>query len=217
VRSRRIDRNPADALPAMRQAPRRVYDLFTRGEASDLCALPSRDGALMRLMFETGARKGDCIQFRLRAYRPEAREDAPYGVVVFRKGKGGKDREVPAYQELAQALADLAIVEGLNATDHLWYTRPGGGSKIARARPMVDSAFDRWWRRCLAEAEVRYRNPHMTRHTFATNYLREKRGRLETLQLVLGHESIKTTADLYGHLDMRDVAYDMGLIEEVAG
>jgi hypothetical protein len=33
------------------------------------------------------------------------------------------------------------------------------------------------------------------------------------LQLVLGHESIRTTSDLYGHLDMRDVALDFGLIE----
>jgi len=59
---------------------------------------------------------------------------------------------------------------------------------------------------------VRYRNPHLTRHTFATNYLRN-RGRLETLSLVLGHESIQTTFDLYGHLDNRDVAADMGLID----
>jgi integrase len=40
----------------------------------------------------------------------------------------------------------------------------------------------------------------------------DKPGRLETLQLVLGHESIRTTSDLYGHLDMSDVALDMGLV-----
>jgi integrase len=78
---------------------------------------------------------------------------------------------------------------------------------------MVVSSFDRWWRACLTAAGVRYRNPHMARHTFATDYLRRRRGRLETLQIVLGHESIETTSDLYGHLDMRDVAYDMGLID----
>jgi integrase len=53
----------------------------------------------------------------------------------------------------------------------------------------------------------------MTRHTMATRFLSNKRGRLETLQLILGHESIQTTSDLYGHLDMRDVALDMGLID----
>jgi integrase len=58
-------------------------------------------------------------------------------------------------------------------------------------------------------------DPHLTRHTFATRFLR-RRGRLETLQLILGHESIQTTADLYGHLDMRDVALDLGLLQEIA-
>jgi integrase len=48
---------------------------------------------------------------------------------------------------------------------------------------------------------VRYRNPHTTRHSFATRYLRGlggKPGRLETLQLVLGHESIRTTPTCTG-------------------
>jgi hypothetical protein len=52
----------------------------------------------------------------------------------------------------------------------------------------------------------------MARHTFATRYLR-KGGRLETLSMVMGHESIRTTYDLYAHLDMRDAALDMALIE----
>jgi integrase len=215
VGTRRITQNPTDALPFIKRTPQRVYDLFTRAECSDLCSLPIRDGALMRLMVDTGARKGDCIQARLRSFVPEAAEDAPYGRIIFRAGKGGKDRQVPATRELAQALSDLATLEGLNPSDYLWYTRPGGGSKIARAKPIAASRFVVWWKRCLADAGVRYRNPHMMRHTFATNYLRERRGRLETLQLVLGHESIQTTSDLYGHLDMRDVAYDMGLIETV--
>jgi hypothetical protein len=60
---------------------------------------------------------------------------------------------------------------------------------------------------------VRYRNPHLTWHTFATRFLRN-RERLETLQLELCHESIQTTADLYGHLDIRDVALDLGLLQE---
>jgi integrase len=51
----------------------------------------------------------------------------------------------------------------------------------------------------------------LTRHTFATRYLR-RGGRLETLRKVLGHESINTTEGEYVHLDMRDVALDFALV-----
>jgi integrase len=214
-RTRRVSENPMDLLPTIRRPPRKVYDLFTAAEQAALCDLSVRDGALHQLMFDAGPRKSDCRQFQLRHFRPDARPDAPYGMLVFLGGKGGKDRQVPATLEIARKLNELAILDGLRASDYLWYTKPGGGSKIARSRPIGDGSFDRWWERCLADAGVRYRNPHMTRHTFATNYLRTRRGRLETLQLVLGHESIQTTSDLYGHLDMRDVAYDLGLVEEI--
>ena len=69
-----------------------------------------------------------------------------------------------------------------------------------------------WWKRCREEAGVRKRNPHMTRHTFATRYLRAG-GRLETLSMVMGHSSVKTTFDLYGHLDTTDTAFDIALLE----
>jgi integrase len=213
VRSRRVDRSPFDALPAIKRQPKKVYDLFTSAEIEQLCALPVRDGALMAIMFDTGARKGDCRQLRLRNWRTEATADAPYGMLVFHAGKGGKDRTVPASQRVAVKLAELTIVDGLGPADLLWYVRRGGGRGISRDKPLVDSSFDRWWRRCLDDAGVRYLNPHATRHTFATRFLRG-RGRLETLQLILGHESIQTTSDLYGHLDMRDVAADMGLVVE---
>jgi integrase len=81
--------------------------------------------------------------------------------------------------------------------------------------PLGDGSFDRWWGRSLAEAGVRYRNPHTTRHTFATRWLR-RGGRLETLSRAMGHASIRTTFDLYGHLDTSDVAVDIALMEEAA-
>lgn len=214
LRTRRVTVNPTDVLPDMPQGPKKVFDTFSEAESTLLRSLPVRDGALFEIMFGAGPRKGDCRNQRLRDWRPDAAPEHPYGLLVFREGKGGKDRQVPATEAIARRISELTILDGLRPNDFLWYTRPGGGSKIARDAPIGDTSFDTWWRRCLADAGVRYRNPHLTRHTFATRYLRG-RGRLETLQLILGHESIQTTSDLYGHLDMRDVAADLGLLAEI--
>jgi integrase len=69
-----------------------------------------------------------------------------------------------------------------------------------------------WWRRCLDTAGVRYRNPHMARHTFATRW---RRLGLEPdyLQEILGHESVRTTIDTYVHTDIADVAQAMRVLE----
>jgi integrase len=203
---RRITVNPADVLPEMRQAPQRVIDTFSDEEVAILEELPNRDGALMQLLFDAGLRKGEARNFRLMHLRP-------VGEVVVLKGKGGKDRVIPATSVLSQRVNELAVIEGMKAKDYLWYSRPGGGSKIARDKPIGDGSFDRWWRRCIEETGVRYRNPHTTRHTFATRWLR-RGGRITTLSMVMGHASIATTADLYSHLDTRDMAADLALIEE---
>jgi integrase len=119
---------------------------------------------------------------------------------------------IPATLAVSQRLNELAILEGLGSSDYLWYTRPGGGGKIERSKPIGEGSFDRWWRRCVDAASVRYRNPEVARHTFATRWLR-RGGRLTTLSAAMGHASIATTSDLYGHLDMRDLAADLALVE----
>src|SRR5215211_9244018 len=68
---------------------------------------------------------------------------------------------------------------------------------------------------CLLERQqlvVVGRNPHVARHTFATWWL-QKGGRMETRSRAMGHASIATTVDQYGHLDLSDIARDVALVE----
>ncbi len=60
---------------------------------------------------------------------------------------------------------------------------------------------------------MRYRNPHVARHTFATRWLKNG-GPMLTLSKAMGHASIATTVDQYGHLDLSDVARDLALVEK---
>lgn len=46
-------------------------------------------------------------------------------------------------------------------------------------------------------------SPHRFRHTYATDLLRKGAG-VETVKELLGHASITTTIDTYGHLTVED-------------
>ncbi len=46
--------------------------------------------------------------------------------------------------------------------------------------------------------------PHLLRHTFANLYLRSD-GDLRSLQLILGHADVQTTAMIYTDPDIRDL------------
>ena len=47
-------------------------------------------------------------------------------------------------------------------------------------------------------------DPHWCRHTYATRLLR-KGTPIEVVSKLLGHSSIATTSDIYGHLSAEDV------------
>ena len=117
-----VDRNPCDRLPEMKAQPQQFIDTFSDAEIAVLTSLPIRDGALMQLLFDTGLRKIEARNFKLLHLRGSE-------VVVF-KGKGGKDRVIPATSEVVRAVNELALVDGVHDFDHLWYCRPGGGEYI---------------------------------------------------------------------------------------
>jgi len=133
------------------------------------------------------------------------------GELVVIGGKGGKDRMVQFGSRLHGLLQELLFLEPMEPQDFLWYVRPGGGP-VKRSAPIGEGSFDRWWRRCLDSAGVRYRNPHVARHTYATRELRDGMP-LEILSKQMGHSSIAVTADAYGHLTADDTRRALALVE----
>ena len=195
----RIDRNPVDRVAKMRQPKRRPSDIYSEAEILKLENLPSPDGALWAILFGSGLRRGEARHLRRDNIDLSRRR-----LAVF-NGKGGKDRIVPIPLHVLSAIADLDLVEGLEQTDYLWYSLRGQGRMRHRKTVIGDSTFERWYRRCIEDADVRYLNPHQTRHTFG-HRLREKGFDLEERALLMGHESTETTSRYYGHLTIEDVA-----------
>lgn len=203
-KQRRIPGNPVDLLPDIKYRTKRDYDVFTEAELAALFALPAPHGQLQVVIHRAGFRRQECIMLKDKRIDLDRLRfiivDGPEG-----GAKGGKGRTVPmVFDELPIACADLRALERLNPDDHLWASRPGGRSVIRRRDPISSSTFDRWWHDCFRRAGVRYRNPHIARHTCATR-LRELRVDPEDLKWMLGHESIRTTLDTYSHPNMDDL------------
>jgi len=204
-RMSKIDRNPMERVPRPRRQGYRVPGIFTDEEVALLETLPSPDGPLYAILLGTGLRKSEARKLQRSMISLTTNE-----LVVY-SGKGDKDRVVPLPRRAAAAVADLDLLERLNPEDYLWYSRPGGG-KVDRSRPIGETSFQRWHKRCIEAAGVRYLKPHATRHTYAT-YWRRAGLDLDELQLLLGHTSIRTTSDLYVHTTVSDVARKIAAIE----
>ncbi len=174
-----------------------------------MLGLPVIDAAPMGLLLEAGLRRSEASGMISRRCQPGS------GYVKVVGGKGGKDRLVAMSRRLDGILADLEILEGVGVDDHIFYTVKANtkSRRVWRKNDLGVASFDRWWKRCLDQAGVRYRNPHMARHTFATRWLR--RGMtIDDLCAQMGHSSIQTTYDLYCHVNPSEVLDRMRALEE---
>lgn len=75
-------------------------------------------------------------------------------------------------------------------------------------KPVSPNTYDRRYRAFIEAAGVEYLSPHKCRHTYGTLSLKGGAG-LRTVQLLLGHSSIKTT-EIYTHPDVDDLKNDAG-------
>jgi len=193
----RIDRNPMGRVPKMREGRRRPKDIFSDPEIALLEGLPSPDGELWTILFGTGLRRGEARHLQ-RGHINLKREQ----LTVYH-GKGDKDRIVGLPLKVRIAIADLDLLERLDDADHLWYTKRGRYRR--RRDPIGDTTFERWYRNGIEAADVRYLNPHQTRHTYG-HWLRDQGLDLEERQRSMGHESSSTTEKYYGRVTDLEVA-----------
>lgn len=202
--TKRIRENPTETLPRIRQQSQKVIDVFSEAEVEALLSLDVVDAAPLGILLEAGLRKAEARHLQFRHCLPESDK------VFVIDGKGGRSRIVPMGARLRPLLSDLALIEGLSPADYVFYRVQANdvSAKRKRDKPIGEGTFARWWRRCLDQAGVRYRKPHTARHTFATRW-RQRGLSVDEIQLLLGHASIRTTADIYVHTRIEDVAARM--------
>lgn len=160
-----------------------------------------RDRLLFALMLDTGVRIGEAL-----GLRHEDLAIAERHIVITSRTndnrmrvKGGRSRTIPTSPELMRLYVDYLNLEyGALDSDYvfvnLWaepvghpWTYPAVYDLVQRLREGTGIDF----------------GPHHYRHTYATWLLRRGTG-MESVKELLGHASIATTIDAYGHLTVED-------------
>ncbi len=188
-------------------APRRRQQLpnyLTVAECARLLAacddnhyvdLAFRDRAILVVLMYQGLRRAELLGLQLGDVDLEAM------TLLVRRGKGGTSRLLPLAGRAAQAVADWLEMRPDCPHSALFVTR---GS-----HPMSVKDIQRMFRRTVTRTGLREGvTLHTLRHTFATMLLREGVD-VRTLQRLLGHASIETTA-LYLHVDTEDLRGAIG-------
>jgi len=160
-----------------------------------------RDRLLFAVLLDCGVRIGEAL-----GLRHEDMEIAERAVTVMprpndnrARAKAGISRIIPASAELMRLYADYLTREyGSLDSDYVFvnlWSQPYG-------RPWTYAAVYDLVLRLRERTGIDF-EPHQYRHTYATWLLRKNAG-METVKELLGHASITTTVDTYGHLTVED-------------
>jgi site-specific recombinase XerD len=143
--------------------------------------------AILSLIYATGARLNEATHLRVRDI------DGARMMVHIRHGKGGKPRMVPMSSALRDLLHDYWHAE--HPRDYLF---PG----VVQDHPLHENSVQKACERARLLARLEKRaSVHSLRHSYATHLL-ELGVDLRTIQRLLGHSSLTTTA-IYTHVTGR--------------
>lgn len=152
-----------------------------------------RARALIMLMYGAGLRVSEACALKV------ADIDSARGLLRV-TGKGGKTRHVMLSPRLLACLRAYWKIHRPTPDGHLFAGRKGALNQHHHRRSATKMLFAVAQRAGLSKRV----HPHCLRHTFATHLL-EQGTDLRTLQLLLGHSSIQTTAR-YLHVSTRHLA-----------
>ncbi|MFZ2488957.1 MAG: tyrosine-type recombinase/integrase [Anaerolineae bacterium] len=172
-----------ETLPRGRAATAGEIAALLEACAADPTPAGARDGALLALLYGSGARRAEVIGLDLADYDPGS------GRLVLR-GKGHKERAAFAINGVQDALADWLTARGLEPGP-LFLPVNKGGRVVQGQRMTAQVVYNVLAKRCR-QAGVSELSPHDLRRTFVGDLL-DAGADIATVQRMAGHANVQTT------------------------
>ncbi|MDP1915741.1 MAG: tyrosine-type recombinase/integrase [Myxococcales bacterium] len=175
---------------------RRIVEPLTVLQVNELlgCLRRYRDLAIAYLMLLCGFRSQEVLNLRVSDIDLEDRR-------LRVRGKGGKERAVPAPTLLLAVIAKYSQLERPASKAPQVFLVMQGAKK---GQPMTRAGLRKVFRTRRKRSSLANANPHRLRHTFGTDMARSG-VRLPILQRMMGHAYAETTLQ-YVNISMVDIA-----------
>lgn len=196
-------RFPPDSIPYPKYSHHRTPRVLSPDEVARLIEAAGnlQARAILMALYSTGLRRTELVRLHVEDI------DSERMMIHVRKGKGGKDRDVPLCPKLLGTLREYWRWK--RPKTWLFPGERGNGEHLS------DKSV---WYACAEAARhagLKKRvSPHMLRHSFATHLL-EDGADLPTIQMLLGHADLEATS-IYLHLSRRHLDKTVNPLEHLS-
>ncbi len=186
------------------RVPWKVREILTACEIDQILASVSspKHRVILAIMYSAGLRIGEALALSCEDI------DTNRGLIYIRKSKNGSPRYVMLSRRVRELLSSY-LANHRPAGRELF---PGDGGGKTVSRETLQCAMRRAVRRAGIQRRV---TTHSLRHSFATHLLEQGQD-IRTLQVLLGHSSIETTAR-YAQVSLNRIATTVSPFDAAEG